>query len=119
MQPDGTVEYRKNGTDSQLGYGESFDKGRNWCFKVSLNYNRGFGLHHGGGLVLYNQSKYYYPDTYSSIPRGYVGMVGRATYDWNNRYMAEFNVGYNGSENFAKGKALWFLPSRFIRLDHQ
>ena len=111
MQPDGTVEYRKNGTDSQLGYGESFDKGRNWYFETSLNYNRGFGLHHVGGLVLYNQSKYYYPDTYSSIPRGYVGMVGRATYDWNNRYMAEFNVGYNGSENFAKGKRYGFFPA--------
>ena len=42
MQPDGTVEYRKNGTDSQLGYGESFGKGRNWYFETSLNYNRGF-----------------------------------------------------------------------------
>ena len=111
MQPDGTVEYRKNGTDSQLGYGESFGKGRNWYFETSLNYNRGFGLHHVGGLVLYNQSKYYYPGTYSSIPRGYVGMVGRATYDWNNRYMAEFNVGYNGSENFAKGKRYGFFPA--------
>ena len=114
MQPDGTVEYRKNGTDSQLGYGESFGKGRNWYFETSLNYNRGFGLHHVGGLVLYNQSKYYYPGTYSSIPRGYVGMVGRATYDWNNRYMAEFNVGYNGSENFAPGKRYGFFPAGSI-----
>ena len=114
MQPDGTVEYRKNGTDSQLGYGESFGKGRNWYFETSLNYNRGFGLHHVGGLVLYNQSKYYYPGTYSSIPRGYVGMVGRATYDWNNRYMAEFNVGYNGSENFAPGKRYGTFPAMSV-----
>lgn len=111
MQPDGSIEYRKNGNDTQLGYSEAFGKGRNWYFETSLNYNRGFGLHHVGGLVLYNQSKTYYPSTYSSVPSGYVGMVGRATYDWNNRYMAEFNVGYNGSENFKKGKRYGFFPA--------
>lgn len=38
--------------------------------------------------MLYNQSKSYYPSTYSDIPKGYVGLVGRITYDWMNRYMA-------------------------------
>ena len=38
-------------------------------------------------------------------------MVGRVTYDWNNRYMAEFNVGYNGSENFAKNNRYGFFPA--------
>ena len=33
------------------------------------------------------------------------------TYDWNNRYMAEFNVGYNGSENFAPSKRFGFFPA--------
>lgn len=110
-QADGTLEYRKNGTDTQLGYSESFGKGRNWYFETSLNYNRDFGLHHVGGLLLYNQSKKYYPSTYSSIPKGLVGLVGRVTYDWNNRYMAEFNMGYNGSENFPKNKRYGFFPA--------
>ena len=110
-QPDGTLEYRKHGNDTQLGYSEGFGKGRNWYFETSLNYNRNFGLHHVGALALYNQSKTYYPSTYSSIPSGYVGLVGRVTYDWNNRYMAEFNVGYNGSENFAKNNRYGFFPA--------
>jgi len=111
LQSDGTIEYRKSGVDSQLGYSEGFGKGRNWYFETSLNYSRNFGLHHVGGLVLYNQSKTYYPAKYTSIPAGYVGLVGRATYDWNNRYMAEFNVGYNGSENFAKNNRYGFFPA--------
>jgi hypothetical protein len=110
-QPDGSLEYRKHGNDTQLGYSEDFGKGRNWYFETSLNYNRNFGLHHVGALALYNQSKTYYPSTYSSIPSGYVGLVGRVTYDWNNRYMAEFNVGYNGSENFAKNNRYGFFPA--------
>ena len=113
-QPDGSLEYRKHGNDTQLGYSEDFGKGRNWYFETSLNYNRNFGLHHVGALALYNQSKTYYPSTYSSIPSGYVGLVGRVTYDWNNRYMAEFIVGYNGSENFAPGKRYGTFPAMSV-----
>lgn len=108
---DGKMEYRKNGTDSQLGYGESSGKGRNWYMEASFNYNRAFGDHHVGGLLLYNQSKEYYPWTYADIPRGYVGLVGRVTYDWKNRYMFDFNVGYNGSENFAPENRFGIFPA--------
>lgn len=108
---DGKMEYRKNGTDSQLGYGESSGKGRNWYMEASFNYTRAFGDHHVGGLLLYNQSKEYYPWTYSDIPRGYVGLVGRVTYDWKNRYMFDFNVGYNGSENFAPENRFGVFPA--------
>ena len=33
------------------------------------------------------------PDEFKSIPRSYIGLVGRATYDWKTRYMVEMNVG--------------------------
>lgn len=79
-------------------------KSRDWYMEAALNYAREFGNHHVSALLLYNQSKIYYPSAYSDIPRGMVGIVGRATYDWKNRYMAEFNIGYNGSENYAPGK---------------
>lgn len=107
----GGFDLRKSGDDGQLGYSESFDKGRNWYMEASFNYNRKFGDHNVGGLVLYNQSKKYYPKTYTEIPSGYVGLVGRATYDFKSRYMAEFNVGYNGSENFAEGRRYGFFPA--------
>ena len=88
-------------------------KGRNWYAEGSLNYNRSFGAHTITALALYNQSKDYYygSNEYSDIPRTYVGFVGRVTYDWNNRYMAEFNFGYNGSENFAPGKRFGSFPA--------
>ena len=37
--------------------------------------------------------------------------MGRATYDWKNRYMAEFNIGYNGSANYAPGKRFGTFPA--------
>ena len=61
--------------------------------------------------MLYNQSKYYYPRTFVDIPHGYVGLVGRITYNYKTRYLADVNVGYNGSENFAKGYRYGLFPS--------
>ncbi len=112
---DGSMGYRKYGEDGTLGYGESFDKGRNWYFETSLNYNTTINSDHNlGVLLLYNQSKYYYPRTFTDLPKGYVGMVGRLTYDYLSKYMIEFNMGYNGSENFAPGKRYGFFPAGSI-----
>ena len=111
LQEDGTYLYKKSGNEEPLTYGHSTGRGRNWYFETGLNYNRKFGLHSIGGLVLYNQKSEYYPSSYTNIPHRRVGLVGRVTYDWNNRYMAEFNVGYNGSENFANGRRYGLFPA--------
>lgn len=112
LQDDGTIVYKKSGTNSQLKY-QDVDpaKSRNWYMEAAFNYDRTFGNHHVTALALYNQSKTYYPTEFSSIPQGYVGLVGRATYDWKSRYMAEFNIGYNGSENFAPDKRFGTFPA--------
>ncbi len=109
------IAYRKSGENTPLSYAESTSKARDWYFETSLGYNRSFGEHTVTGLLLYNQSKEYYPSgDYSDIPRGYVGLVGRVTYDWNNRYMAEFNIGYNGSENFHPDRRYGTFPAGSI-----
>jgi len=108
------IQYRLSGDNTEPVYSNaSSGKARNWYAEGSLNYNRSFGLHTITALALYNQSKEYYygGDDYNDIPRTYVGFVGRVTYDWNNRYMAEFNFGYNGSENFAPGKRFGSFPA--------
>lgn len=115
IQDDGTILYRKNGDNTPISYSEEIDgKDRDWYFETSLNYSRVFGDHTIGALLLYNQSKEYYPSTYSDIPRGYVGLVGRVTYDYKNRYMAEFNIGYNGSENFHPDRRFGTFPAGSI-----
>ena len=110
------ILYRKAGDDTTPTYNNYQNgKSRNWYAEGSLNYSRSFGAHTISALALYNQSKeYYISGDYSDIPRTYVGLVGRVTYDWNNRYMAEFNFGYNGSENFAPGKRFGSFPAGSI-----
>ena len=61
------------------------------------------------GLLLYNQSRDYYPSKYAWLPYGYVGWVARATYGYADKYLVDFSAGYNGSENFAPGKTRYGL----------
>ena len=111
-QEDGSVLYRKSGENTDVRYSYSNNKARDWYMEASLNYARSFGDHNVTALFLYNQSKeYYYGSQYSDVPRGYVGLVGRVTYDWQSRYMAEFNIGYNGSENFAPERRFGTFPA--------
>ena len=112
---DGKEVLRKEGVTWPIPYSEGKWGNRNWYAEASFNYARRFGKHNVGALLLYNQSKTYYPwdsdGLYSSIPKGYVGLVGRVTYDYDTKYLLDFNIGYNGSENFAPGKRYGTFPS--------
>lgn len=114
MTDEGNVALRKKGDAWNLGYDESYGFGRNWYAETSLNYSREFGDHDVNALLLYNQSKYYYPSSYNDIPRGYVGLVGRIAYNYKLKYLADVNMGYNGSENFAPGYRYGLFPSLSI-----
>lgn len=97
--------------DEPLSYASYSGRGRDWYLEGSLNYSRKFGEHEVNGLLLYNQSKSYYPSYFTEIPTAYVGYVGRLTYNYKRKYLADFNVGYNGSENFAPGYRYGFFPA--------
>lgn len=79
--------------------------------EFSMNYNRTFGDHAVTGLLLANLEKRYDPNYRPQLPHAYMGMAGRATYAYQGKYLAEFNMGYNGSENFPEGKRFGFLPA--------
>lgn len=78
-------------------------------YQASLNYARGFGKHNIGGMFLFQRDNW---DKYSAdLPFNVVGLVGRATYNYDNRYLAEFNYGYNGSEQFAPDNRFGSFPA--------
>lgn len=112
---DHTIVYQLEGTASALSSSEDWGtKARDWYVEASLRYDRTFGDHKVGGLLLYNMTKQYYPKANTDIPKGYLGLVGRATYAYKDRYLFDFNAGYNGSENFAPGKRYGFFPAASI-----
>lgn len=97
-----------------LGYGRSLDGNRTNYLEVSAVYDRILGVHRFGGLVLYNQKEKTYLNASTamySLPYRNQGIAGRVTYSLFDRYFAEFNMGYNGSENFAKGRRFGLFPA--------
>ena len=94
----------------------STDDDKSWYLEGRIDYNRRFaGKHAVSALLLYNQTRDYYPSKYSYLPRGYVGLVGRLTYGYKDKYLVDFSAGYNGSENFAPGKTRYGLfPSASV-----
>lgn len=101
---------------SVLSYGSEFldhssnaNYGNNSTYlEFSLGYNRTFGKHAIDALALYNQRSY---DDGGIQPKRSQGIAGRLSYTFDRRYVGEFNFGYNGSENFAKGHRFGFFPS--------
>ena len=103
-----------DGTDA-FSFTKAYSGDRLFNFNVSLDYQRKFAdLHDISAQLIYLQR-----GVYSSNPANYnsslgelnQGMAGRFTYDFDKRYFFEFNFGYNGSDNFAKGKRFGFFPS--------
>ncbi|RFS26679.1 TonB-dependent receptor [Chitinophaga silvatica] len=50
-------------------------------------------------------------DIINGIPRRNQSLSGRLMYGYDNRYLAEFNFGYTGSENFKPGHQFGFFPA--------
>lgn len=87
-------------------------KRRNFYLDASVNWARKFKNHDLGAMFLYNQSRNYYAaGTPNDIPRSYMGFVARMTYNYKLKYLAEFNFGMNGSENFPEGKRFGKFPA--------
>ena len=111
---DGNYRYALTYTGHKdLAFDQGASDSRSTYFEASLNYDRSFGLHRIGGLLLYNEKIYRSSsdNLIGSLPYKQQGLAARATYSWNDRYFFEANLGYNGSENFSPEKRFGFFPA--------
>lgn len=87
-------------------------------FQGILSYNRLFsGVHGVSGSLIYQAQSIdsgYYTSLQTSLPARNLGLSGRVTYNYNQRYYVEFNFGYNGSERFDIKHRFGFFPSAGI-----
>lgn len=104
----------KTGDYGDVNYTDSYGKGRDFYVEAAINYNKSIGNHNVSGLLMYNASREYYQTSYPDLPLGYVGLVGRATYDYKSKYLLDLSVGYNGSEKFHRDKRYGLFPSGSI-----
>lgn len=121
---DASVPYDMNGQpilqriyegSNVLSYKQETSGNKKTYLEASLNYDRTFNDDHRvSALFLFNQqSKLLYPKgtLEDAIPYRMMGIAGRATYSWKDRYFAEFNIGYNGAENFSPKHRFGTFPA--------
>lgn len=92
--------------------------GRKLYYELALNYSRQFGDHDVSALFVFNRKMNESTNTTNSgvmnFPAYEEDWVGRVTYNFKERYLAEFNGAYTGSEKFAPGRRFGFFPSASI-----
>ena len=90
---------------------------KRYYLQASLDYSRLFFNKHrvGAFAMVYQQEtsdvNFDTKDLMGSIPHRNLAYSGRFTYAYKDKYMAEFNWGYTGSENFEHGKQFGFFPA--------
>lgn len=106
--PDLYTSYNQFNADTEMTNSSEFTSIYKLYMEAQVNYARKFGKHDVTAMMLYMQNDY---RNKADLAARYQGMVGRVTYGYDDRYLFEFNAGYNGSENFMQGKRFGFFPS--------
>lgn len=112
----GDLVFHRISEEQKMKQTSSAEGTRKEVFEAELHYDRGFNAHRVGGIVKFNQDSEVFTvgtgdDIKKGIARRHMGVAGRVSYNWNYRYFADFNFGYNGSENFADGHRFGFFPA--------
>ncbi|MRG47326.1 SusC/RagA family TonB-linked outer membrane protein [Chitinophaga sp. SYP-B3965] len=105
------LEYYKNEPNANSFY----------YIQGAIDYNRKFGNHSVSSTLIGTSQQTLYssakdPRTQTttlpySLPFRNLGLAGRATYSFKDRYFVEFNAGYNGSERFSSNHRYGFFPT--------
>lgn len=108
LNPDEGTEY--------LGYSEGEKRISSSSYlEFATQYNKVLNEKHGiSGLLVYTLRNELFANAgnlQNSLPYRNQGLSGRFTYSYDDRYYAEFNFGYNGSERFAEKERFGFFPS--------
>lgn len=96
-----------SGTDYIAQSGITKGGDNTFFLQFTIDYARRFNKHNVGGMLLYTQREY----KNDVLPSRNQGVSGRATYDYDQRYLFEFNFGYNGTERLGKGDRFEFFPA--------
>ena len=97
-----------------LSFSKANNGDRTIYWEAAIDYQRLFGKNNITAMQLYTQRQYNpaFPSSlFDAVPYRTTGLAGRFTYAYDERYFAEFNFGYNGTENFIKDRQFGFFPS--------
>ncbi|WP_447640118.1 MULTISPECIES: SusC/RagA family TonB-linked outer membrane protein [Chitinophagaceae] len=101
------------GSDN-LNFSQSNSGNRQNTLQAQINYSRTFGDHSVTGMLVYNQLSAMNPfnnNYLNYITHREQNYAGKLAYSYTNKYFFEFNLGYNGSEDYAPNKRYGWFPA--------
>lgn len=104
------LELLQTGTDYVSTSSISKSADQTFYFDVRADWKRSFGSHNLSAMLMYMMREY----RSDVLPNRNQGYSGRFTYDYDNKYLFEFNFGYNGSERLSAGNRFEFFPAASI-----
>jgi TonB-linked SusC/RagA family outer membrane protein len=93
--------------DDAMNLSKSMSSNYYLNYQFQLNWARKFGKHNLTAMAMFQRDNW----NGDAEPYNMLGYVGRATYNFDDRYLAEFNIGYNGTEQFAPSKRMGVFPA--------
>lgn len=122
VYPDGRIQYRNTAGANQFDYtvplwstrADAFQNGstrRKKVYQLQLNHSAKIGRHNITAMGLFMRNENAAGSNFAEYREDW---VGRATYNYSNRYFAEFNGAYNGSQKFGPDYRFQFFPSAAI-----
>lgn len=109
------IFHEKTAGNNYMTLARSNRGNHNTNLEASVTYDQTFNkVHSVSAMFNFNMRSYTddFPGNYiAAFPYRNIGIAGRATYNYDSRYFAEFNFGYNGSENFSPKNRFGFFPS--------
>ncbi len=103
--------YIKTNSDSQMKNEGSYPTtNRKMNYRIGLNYSRTFGDHRIFAEALFNQREIATEDN-GNLTRIYRGGDGVISYQYKNKYLADFSMSVMGSEQFLKDDRFGVFPA--------
>lgn len=113
---DGKIVFNRLVPERLLAQHSSASGDRKEFAEAEVSYGKNIVNHNIGGVLKYTQDNYVNTSSIGGnimegVARRHQGLAGNLSYGYMNRYLFNFNFGYNGSENFAKGHQFGFFPA--------
>ena len=110
-----TLAFIKKGgeTNTPLAYSKSHSYYYHLTYNAALNYKRDFGKHNISGMAYMFYQNLTKADVSSPwlLPYNRVSSGVEATYGYDNRYLVKFDIGYSGSEQYARSQRYIATPA--------
>ncbi|MEX0779723.1 MAG: TonB-dependent receptor [Balneolales bacterium] len=90
-------------------FSSSIPVSRRLTYQGQINYDRSFfDVHNVTATGVFKREEFAYGNMFKNFREDW---IGRTTYNYDTRYLFEFNGAYNGSEQFGPGYRFEFFPS--------